>query len=184
MVFFLVLYSSSFCIQVHWAGFDKLEFGDGLPRRVLLLGYRSGFQVWDVEESDDVRQLVSRHDGPVSFLQMMRNPVSSNSSEDRFVDVRPLLAIAGDGFSSGGTNSFDGVISNGHMGNCPEVANENFIPTTIHFYSIKTHAYVHVLKFRSAIYTIRSGPRVVAVSQANQVSMPLYFKKLIFSVFT
>ncbi|CAA7409061.1 unnamed protein product [Spirodela intermedia] len=157
------------CDQVHWAGFDKLEFGDGLPRRVLLLGYRSGFQVWDVEESDDVRQLVSRHDGPVSFLQMMRRPLSSNSSEDRFADARPLLAIAGDGFFSGGSNSFDGATGNGHMGNCPEVANENFIPTTIHFYSIKTHAYVHVLKFRSAIYTIRSGPRVVAVSQANQI---------------
>ncbi|CAA6671915.1 unnamed protein product [Spirodela intermedia] len=147
------------CDQVHWAGFDKLEFGDGLPRRVLLLGYRSGFQVWDVEESDDVRQLVSRHDGPVSFLQMMRRPLSSNSSENRFADARPLLAI----------QFLDGATGNGHMGNCPEVANENFIPTTIHFYSIKTHAYVHVLKFRSAIYTIRSGPRVVAVSQANQI---------------
>ncbi|XP_078428567.1 autophagy 18 F-like protein isoform X2 [Wolffia australiana] len=99
----------------------------------------------------------------------MKKPPPTKFSEDRFADVRPLLAIAGDGFPSGGTNSYDGALNNGHTGHSPEMIDDNIISTTIHFYSLKTHTYVHVLKFRSAIYTIRSGPRVVAVSQANQI---------------
>ena len=106
-----------------------------------------------------MRQLASRHDGPVSFLQMVKKPLPSKLSDDRFADVRPLIAVAGDGFPSAGSNSVDAV----------DAADDNLISTTIHFYSLRTHAYVHVLKFRSAIYTIRSGPRVLAVSQANQV---------------
>jgi hypothetical protein len=35
--------------------FDKLECGGGLLRQALLLAYKSGFQVWDVEHVDDVR---------------------------------------------------------------------------------------------------------------------------------
>ncbi|KAL2943880.1 Autophagy-related protein 18f [Bienertia sinuspersici] len=48
--------------QVLWAGFDKLEFAGDIVRQVLLLGYRSGFQVWDVEEADNVHELVSKYD--------------------------------------------------------------------------------------------------------------------------
>ncbi|MQL89949.1 hypothetical protein Taro_022533 [Colocasia esculenta] len=160
---------SLFFFIVHWAGFDELEVEDDAPRHVLLLGYRSGFQVWDVEEADDVHELASRHDGPVSFLQVQRRPLPTRKSEDRFADVRPLLAIAGDGSSSGGCNNYDGSVSNGDMGSCPDLSNGNFVPTTVKIYSLKTHSYVHVLKFRSAVYTVRSSPRVLAVSQANQI---------------
>uniref|UniRef100_A0A1D1Z9A3 Breast carcinoma-amplified sequence 3 n=1 Tax=Anthurium amnicola TaxID=1678845 RepID=A0A1D1Z9A3_9ARAE len=154
--------------QIHWAGFDKLEFENDVLRQVLLLGYRSGFQVWDVEEADDVRQLASRHDGPVSFLQMQRRPLATKKSEDRFADVRPLVAIAGDGSLSVGCNNYDGPC-NGDMGSYQELANGNFFPTSVQFYSLKTHAFVHVLKFRSAVYTVRSSPRIVAIAQVNQI---------------
>ncbi|ONM50856.1 hypothetical protein ZEAMMB73_Zm00001d018604 [Zea mays] len=35
--------------------FDKLECGGGLLLQALLLAYKSGFQVWDVEHVYDVR---------------------------------------------------------------------------------------------------------------------------------
>ncbi|KAI4374756.1 hypothetical protein MLD38_012713 [Melastoma candidum] len=152
--------------QVLWAGFDKLE-GDGhVIRRVLLLGYRSGFQVWDVEEADDVHDLVSRHDGPASFMQMLPNPIPSNKMEDKFSDSRPLLVVCGE--NTGGTNSQDGF-STHYNGSMPNGHDNGFVPTTVRFYSIRSQSYVHVLKFRSAIYSVRCSCRVVAISQAAQI---------------
>nr|DAD23258.1 TPA_asm: hypothetical protein HUJ06_024721 [Nelumbo nucifera] len=157
--------------QVHWAGFDKLESEEGIIRRVLLLGYRSGFQVWDVEEADNVYELISRYDGPVSFLQMQPKPIESKKSEDKFADVRPLLIVVGDGFLSGGINVQDGVFTqcNGNDTTCHETGNGNFVPTVVRFYSLRSQSYVHILKFRSAVFSVRCSPRVVAISQAAQI---------------
>ncbi|KAG9454210.1 hypothetical protein H6P81_007114 [Aristolochia fimbriata] len=156
--------------QVQWAGFDKLECEGDIVREVLLLGYRSGFQVWDVEEANDVRELVSRHDGPVSFLQMQKKLLVQKKSADKFVDVRPLLVVAGDS-TPGGSGLQDGFGSpcNGNTNICNELGNGNFVPTVVRFYSLKSHSYVHILKFRSAIYSIRCSSRVVAISQAAQI---------------
>ncbi|XP_077243493.1 autophagy-related protein 18f-like [Tasmannia lanceolata] len=157
--------------QVQWAGFDKLECEGDVLRQVLLLGYKSGFQVWDVEEADDVRELVSRHDGPVSFLQMQQKPLPSKKSEEKFADVRPLLVVAGVGALSGGDNIQDRFESpcNGSSTNCHEPENGHLMPTVVRFYSLRSHSYVHVLKFRTAVYSVRCSPRVVAISQAAQI---------------
>lgn len=106
-----------------WAGFDKLECEDGVLRQVLLLGYKSGFQVWDV---DAVRQLVSRHDGPVTFMQMLKKPFLLKRSGDKFADVRPLLVVTGDAsLSRNNNNNFDGGTShfNGSAGFAQELGN-------------------------------------------------------------
>ncbi|OWM81239.1 autophagy-related protein 18f [Punica granatum] len=157
--------------QVLWAGFDKLKIEGGISRRVLLLGYRSGFQVWDVEEVDNVRDLVSRHDGPVSFMQMVPNPSSLKNGEDKYVDSRPLLVVCAD--SSGGTNNFQDGFTTQTNGSIPGVHNDQgnitFLPTIIRFYSLRSQTYVHVLKFRSVIYSVRCSGRVVAISQAVQI---------------
>ncbi|CAN1811996.1 Autophagy-related protein 18f [Linum perenne] len=157
--------------QVYWAGFDKLETEGNIVRHVLLLGYRSGFQVWDVEEADNVHDLVSRQDGPVASLQMLPKPIPSKSGGDKFANSRPLVVVCSDGFLTGACdkqNRLD-LPSSGTLPNYPEVSNGNFVPTTALFYSLKSHSYVHVLKFRSAIYSVRCSSRVVAISQAAQI---------------
>ncbi|XP_068644397.1 autophagy-related protein 18f-like isoform X2 [Aristolochia californica] len=156
--------------QVQWAGFDKLECEGDIVRQVLLLGYRSGFQVWDVEDANDVHELVSKHDGPVSFLQMQKKPFETKKSADKFGDVHPLLVVAGDS-TSGGSCAQDGFGSpcNGNTNFCHEVGNGNFVPTVVRFYSLKSHSYIDILKFRTAVYSIRCSPRVVAISQAAQI---------------
>ncbi|KAF5190150.1 Autophagy 18 f isoform [Thalictrum thalictroides] len=157
--------------QVQWAGFDKLECeGDGI-RQVLLLGYRSGFQVWDVEEANNVRELVSRHDGPVSFLQVLPKPIASKTSKDKFADVRSLLVVVSNGSFSGSSTVHDGISPsyNGSVANGIEQGKGNFAPSIVQFYSLKSQSYVHVLKFRSAVYSVRCSPRVVAISQAAQI---------------
>ncbi|KAG8068790.1 hypothetical protein GUJ93_ZPchr0005g15074 [Zizania palustris] len=63
--------------QVLWAGFDKLELHPSSFKHVLLVGYSNGFQVLDVEDAANVCELVSKRDGPVTFLQMQPTPVLS-----------------------------------------------------------------------------------------------------------
>ncbi|KAL9276420.1 hypothetical protein ACSQ67_026025 [Phaseolus vulgaris] len=157
--------------QVIWAGFDKLEGEGEVSQKVLLLGYRSGFQVWHVDESNNVRDLVSRHDGPVSFMQMVPNPIASKRSEDNYSNSRQLLVVCTDGFFVGGSNVQDGLVTpnNGSTLNSHDQMNGNYLPTTVRFYSMKSQSYVHVLKFRSVVYSVRCSPRVVAISQSTQI---------------
>ncbi|CAJ1956804.1 unnamed protein product [Sphenostylis stenocarpa] len=157
--------------QVIWAGFDKLEGEGEVIQKVLLLGYRSGFQVWHVDESNNVRDLVSRHDGPVSFMQMVPNPIASKRSEDNYANSRQLLVVCTDGFFAGGSIVQDGLATpnNGNTINLHDQMNGNYLPTTVRFYSMKSQSYVHVLKFRSVVYSVRCSSRVVAVSQSSQI---------------
>ncbi|XVF34089.1 hypothetical protein REPUB_Repub18cG0027200 [Reevesia pubescens] len=154
--------------QVHWAGFDKLEGEEDVIRQVLLLGYRSGFQVWDVEEADNVRDLVSRRDGPVSFMQMLPKPVVAKRSGDKFADSHPLLVVCADGSLSGGTNIQDGSC-NGSIPHNHDSGNGSVVATIVQFYSLRSQSYVHMLKFRSVVYSIRCSSRIVAIAQAAQI---------------
>lgn len=156
-------------LQVHWAGFDKLEGEGDVIRQVLLLGYWSGFQVWDVEEANNVRDLVSKRDGPVSFLQMLPKPIASKRSEDKFADSRPLLVVCADGAVSGDIQ--DGLAAPSNASIPHNSDNGSFVPTVVRFYSLRSQSYVHVLKFRSVVYSVRCSSRIVAVSQAAQVCL-------------
>ncbi|CAG7880094.1 unnamed protein product [Brassica rapa] len=143
--------------QVLWAGFDKLEKEDGDTRRVLLLAFHSGFQIWDVEETDNVHVIVSSHDGQASFMQMLPNPITSEEFDDRFSDSRPLLAVCGD-------SSWEEQSVSDSPGSETVV-----VPTNVHVYSLRSQSYVHTLRFRSVIYTVRCSSRIVAVLQASQI---------------
>ncbi|ONK62900.1 uncharacterized protein A4U43_C07F9290 [Asparagus officinalis] len=156
--------------QVLWAGFDKLELGPSSFKHVLLLGYINGFQVLDVEDSSNVCEMVSKRDGPVTYLQMQPTPARSETSEGFRTSHPLLLVVAGDD-----TNG-SGMVQGGRLSalirdNSSELQPENCIttPTVVRFYSLKSHNYVHVLRFRSAVYMVRCSPRIVAVALAAQI---------------
>ncbi|KAM0018543.1 putative transcription factor WD40-like family [Helianthus debilis subsp. tardiflorus] len=151
--------------QVLWAGFDKLETEDGISRRLLLLGYQYGFQVWDVEDANNVRNIVSRYDGAVTFMQILPKPVVSNSND------HPLLVLCADRSFSAGGNARAGptVSSNGNMKHNNDQTNGGYAPTVVWFYSFKSQSYLKELKFRSVVYSVRCSSRIVAVLQAAQV---------------
>lgn len=157
--------------QVSWARFDKLELERGAARQILLLGFSYGFQIWDVEAADNVRNIVSRHDGPVSFMQVLPKPVASNQHGDKFADSRPLLVICADGSFSGDINGQEGsaVPYNGSIQQCNGSVNGTFVPTVVWFYSFRSQSYVHLLRFRSIVHLVRCSSRVVAVLQSNQI---------------
>ncbi|KAL3639928.1 hypothetical protein CASFOL_014896 [Castilleja foliolosa] len=157
--------------QVSWAGFDRIDLERGITRQVLLLGFSYGFQVWDVEVADNVHNLVSRHDGPVSFMQMLPKPLTSIQSGDKFAESRPLLIICADGSFSGDINVQEGpgIPSNGSIKLSNGSVNGSYEPTVVWFYSLKSQSYVHLLRFRSTVHLVRCSSRVVAVLQSAQI---------------
>ncbi|KAF9670014.1 hypothetical protein SADUNF_Sadunf13G0024300 [Salix dunnii] len=152
--------------QVLWASFDKLELGPGSFKNVLLLGYSNGFQVVDVEDASNVTELVSRHDDPVTFLQMQPLPAKSEGCKgEGYRASHPLLlVVACDESKSSGP-----VLSGRDGFNEPHMENVIISPTIVRFYSLRSHNYVHVLRFRSTVYMVRCSPRIVAVGLATQI---------------
>ncbi|WOL01823.1 autophagy-related protein [Canna indica] len=156
--------------QVLWAGFDKIELGPSSFKHVLLLGYTNGFQVLDVEDASSVCELVSKRDGPATFLQMQPTPSKTKGTEGFRASHPLLLVVAGDE-----TNG-SGVVQGGRLSALirenstePQAGNCISTPTVVRFYSLKSHSYVHVLRFRSAVYIVRCSPRIVAVALAAQI---------------
>ncbi|XP_047340452.1 autophagy-related protein 18h-like isoform X2 [Impatiens glandulifera] len=155
--------------QVLWASFDNLELGSSCLKHVLLLGYSNGFQVLDVEDTSNVTELVSRRDGPVTFLQMQPTPAESDTDAGFRASHPILLVVASDETSSSGSvlNARDTSNRNSY----PDLQSGNFInsPSSVQFYSLKSHTYVHVLRFRSTVFMVRCSPRVVAISLSSQI---------------
>lgn len=147
-----------------WACFDRLELGPSSFKHVLLLGYSNGFQVLDVENASNVRELVSKRDDPVSFLQMQPIPAKVDGCEGFRASHPLLLVVACD------KSKIPGTVQNGRDGYA-EPLSENIVSsaTAVRFYSLRSHNYVHALRFRSTVYMVRCSPQVVAVGLATQV---------------
>ncbi|KAI8022710.1 Autophagy-related protein 18h [Camellia lanceoleosa] len=155
--------------QVLWASFDKLELGPSSTKRVLLLGYSNGFQVLDVEDASNFSELVSRRDDPVTFLQMQPIPEKSEGREG-FRTSHPLvLVVASDETRSPGPmqHGRDVLVRDGYIE--PQMDNLLNSPMGVRFYSLKSHNYVHVLRFRSTVHMVRCSPRIVAVCLSAQI---------------
>ncbi|KAG0483440.1 hypothetical protein HPP92_011524 [Vanilla planifolia] len=155
--------------QVLWVGFDKLELSPDSFKHVLLIGYANGFHVVDVEDASNVCELVSRRDGPVTFLQLQ--PIPVKSEYEGFRASHPLLLVV-----AGDETNGSGIVQGGRLSaliregsNEPQQGDCTTFPTVVRFYSLKSHSYVHYLRFRSPVYLVRCSPRMVAVGLAAQI---------------
>ncbi|CAA0828144.1 Autophagy-related protein 18g [Striga hermonthica] len=153
--------------QVLWAGFDKVELGSSAFRRVLLLGYLKGFQVFDVEDASGLSELVSRRDGPVTFLQMLPSPADCDGSR-KYKLPYPILVVIG-GNEDERITSFQ-YTGQGPARYSPESSSGNFLdpPLSVRFYSMRTNEYVKVIDFKSPVLMVRCSPRVVAIGLEEQ----------------
>lgn len=145
-----------------WAGFDKLELGPSATRCVLLLGYLKGFQVFDVEDASGLSELVSRRDGPVTFLQMLPAPAICDIT-GKYKSVYPILVVVG-GSEDTGHGSARYAATEAAFGGPVEP------PTAVRFYSMKSNEYVKVIDFKSAVLMVRCSSQVVAIGLEEQVS--------------
>lgn len=150
--------------QVLWACFDSLQLSPSSFKLVLLLGYTNGFQVLDVDDSSTVSELVSKRDDPCTFLQIQPLPAKSEGCEGFRASHPLLLVAAGDEAKGPGpTHRRRDVFTESQTGH---VVNSS---TAVRFYSLRSHNYIHVLRFRSAVYMVRCSPRIVAVGLASQI---------------
>ncbi|MCO5574460.1 hypothetical protein L7F22_028245 [Adiantum nelumboides] len=157
--------------QVQWAGFDTLELGSGRSQRVLLLTYVNGFQVWNVEDANDVWELVSKRDGSVALLRVQPQPIL-DACDTALDAARPLLLVVTSDVTVCRSNGIPSRPANGYSGiggSPPSFGENHFVPTLVKFYSFRNHTYVHTLKFRSAIHSVRCSIRIVAVATAAQI---------------
>uniref|UniRef100_A0A7N0SYB6 BCAS3 domain-containing protein n=1 Tax=Kalanchoe fedtschenkoi TaxID=63787 RepID=A0A7N0SYB6_KALFE len=155
--------------QVTWAGFDKLELDSSSSKNVLLLGYQNGFQVLDVEDASNVNELVSKRDCAVTFLQMLPLPDMS-SGEEGFRESHPLLLVVAGDEANNSSVASNQAMNMGRDGSLePLSGNSTNSSTTVRFYSLRSHSYVHVLRFRSAVCMVRCSRRIVAVGLPSQI---------------
>lgn len=71
---------------VLFAKFCKLEWRGAVglqQQEVLLLGYETGFQVWDLQDCTQIQELVSKRDGPVRCVIMSAPAVAQVSIADQ-----------------------------------------------------------------------------------------------------
>ena len=122
-----------------------------------------------MEDASSFNELVSKRDGPVSFLQMQPFPAASDGQEG-FRKAHPLLlVVAGEDTSSLKQNSTH-LRGLGRDGNVETQSGSSVnSATAVRFYSLTSHCYVHVLRFRSTVCMIRCSSWIVAVGLATQV---------------
>ncbi|XP_071701720.1 autophagy-related protein 18h-like [Rutidosis leptorrhynchoides] len=146
--------------QVLYSCFDKLELSSSIIKHVLLLGYSNGFQVLDVDDGSNFRELVSTRDDPVTFLQIQPTP-EENKGHEGFKMSHPLLLVV----ASEETN----LSGPSHNERDESQIESSISSRAVRFYSLKSHSYVHVLRFRSNVYMVRCSQRIVAVGLASQI---------------
>ncbi|KAK4418216.1 Autophagy-related protein 18g [Sesamum alatum] len=153
--------------QVLWAGFDKLELSPTTLRHVLLLGYLKGFQVFDVEDASGLSELVSRREGPVTFLQMLPAPATCDGT-GKYSSSHPMLVIVGG--NEDARFSPHTVPAHVRYGSAEPSYGSSFDPpTSVRFYSMRSNEYVKVIDFKSAVFMVRCSRRVVAIGLEEQV---------------
>ncbi|KAL0418784.1 UNVERIFIED_CONTAM: Autophagy-related protein 18g [Sesamum radiatum] len=155
--------------QVLWAGFDKLETSPTAFRRVLLLGYLKGFQVFDVEDAFGFSELVSRRNGPVTFLQMLPAASNCDGAEKDKSSHNILVVVGGKEDAKIHILQTTGQVPIRHASAESSSGSSFDQPTAVRFYSMKSNDYVKVMDFRSPVLMVRCSPRVVAIGLEEQV---------------
>ncbi|KZV30857.1 autophagy-related protein 18g [Dorcoceras hygrometricum] len=155
--------------QVLCASFDKLELCPKSVRRVLLLGYQNGFQVFDVEDSARLCELVSRREGPVTFLQVLPTPENFDGAEKCKISPPMLAVVGGDKAESNPQcgNIAQGPVRDGSVESSFGSSIEP--PTVVRLYSLKLNEYVKVFDFKSAVFMVRCSHRAIAVGLQEQI---------------
>lgn len=164
---FMFYHAHNQCLtaQVLWSCFDRLELSPTIVKHVLLLGYSNGFQVLDVDDGSNFIELVSCRDDPVTFLQIQPTPEQTEGQEGFKMSQPLLLVVASEEKSLSGPSNTERDES--------QMENSMYSPRAVRFYSLRSHSYVHVLRFRSTVYMVRCSPRIVAVGLSSQVSIHL-----------
>ncbi|KAN0018882.1 hypothetical protein ACTFIU_008816 [Dictyostelium citrinum] len=118
--------------------FDEC-FIQGEKHKILINCYNNGFQVWDLNHTDGVKELLSFRDGLTKFCKVLTNPLESDNESSSFYGKRPLLAVV-----SGEDN--------------PKVTKN-----MVRIFSLQTTELISMYKFKSPIYNVLSNQQIILV---------------------
>ena len=124
-----------------------------------------------MDDGSNFTELVSTRDDPVTFLQIQPTPEEKPTDEghekEGYKMSHPLLlVVASEETRVQGTSQ-----NEREREREKDEESSMYSPRTVRFYSLKSHSYVHVLRFRSTVYMVRCSPRIVAVGLASQVTI-------------
>ncbi|XP_074319463.1 autophagy-related protein 18f isoform X2 [Silene latifolia] len=97
---------------------------------------------------------------------MVPKPSSTLVREDKYSDSRPLLVVYTDGSF---LKDVKGAYQNGNSSKIHDSDTGLCGPSIVRFYSLASRSDVRMLKFRSAVYSVRCSSRVIAITQSAQV---------------
>lgn len=185
------LWLSLWSLQITCASFDTLEVPPSPPRKLLLLGYATGFQAWDLTAASSVREILSRRDGaPVVSLHIVplplhQPPPPTSPSDTHLSGAHPLLCTVLRNPQAPHDDQFLGPFADpeeelGALGIPPGVAGKypqvhpqfsggGPAAAVLRFYSLRSHAFVHELPFSTPVVGLRCSARVLAVALRSQV---------------
>ncbi|KAG2124997.1 hypothetical protein BD769DRAFT_1358492 [Suillus cothurnatus] len=129
--------------SIMWSRWDTLIENGSRPRRILLLGYTTGLQIWDCTTLGSVSEILNLTDypfGSVTFAGVLANP---HSSRERDHDSsRPLI----------------GVVSRSKD------------KSTMSIYSLRAHKVIKHLPFVNVI-TFASSAHFIVISTTNSPTL-------------
>eukprot|EP01137_Pigoraptor_chileana_P034897 Opistho-2@28138 len=149
--------------QVLWVQFDTGDDGD-VPvrhsaargnRMFLTLGYANGYQLWDVTDGENAREIVSRRTGPIKqhCTRVLLSPLARPGMWDKFAAQRPLMTVV----------SADDTVGNASAVTALQ-SGQAVAKSSVRVLSLQTHECVSTLRFRSEIHGVQCNRRIVAVA--------------------
>ncbi|XP_074566880.1 autophagy-related protein 18g-like [Curcuma longa] len=107
-----------------------------------------------------------------SFIKKKKKKLNpSMKKEDKFAEVRPFLIVSGEALVSLNGDNLDGDGSYfNELTTNQDMGTNTLSLAYLRFYSLRTHDYVHVQKFRTAIISVRCNSQVIVACQATQIN--------------
>lgn len=156
-----------------------------LLKAVLLLGYENGFQVWDVQDSNDVQELLSRRDGAVRFVVMVvisclssDHPAGLTPSDTRvhmpccsFMEPVPIPCVPS-GVTTAVLASWPilaAALASPDTHQTADIDSAQNPQHSVQLYSLSSHSYLQPLTFKSAILGLKCSSRLIVVALDAQI---------------
>jgi hypothetical protein len=146
---------------VLWAAFERIDYSSGTatattsaggraqqPPLCLVVAYTTGFQVWDVEDTADIREVCSKRDLAIRtarFLPAPEQQVPRSEQAAAFAQRRPLVALV----SAEDTPAFP--------------------RTAVRVWSMRTREVVKGIRFASDVLALQCSARVLAVATRDKI---------------
>eukprot|EP01118_Nematostelium_gracile_P016781 TRINITY_DN7034_c0_g1_i1.p1 TRINITY_DN7034_c0_g1~~TRINITY_DN7034_c0_g1_i1.p1 ORF type:complete len:426 (+),score=73.63 TRINITY_DN7034_c0_g1_i1:87-1280(+) len=119
---------------ITWTAFDSYETDSGESRQCLILAYTNGFQIWDIENTQNIHEIISKRDGAIKSLKFLPKPINEEREQDPLYRKRPILAVAR---------------SHEHK---------------VNLFNLSANDFTNALNFNSEIYSIMCTKRLLVVA--------------------